>query len=216
MLTPLHRTRIFHNSPLADNYIAGIQQAYSRGLDGDTYWEAKLLATYDHLEPFQKIERVVNKSVVLAYPAKTKADYINNMPLAFQHFLKTIGIEALYMLEFNQSSLVDFPFENFRKKNAFKRIAKSKNSDIGFEFDISFIPRILPFFLFSNRYNISVLTLLSANNNIPIAFEFCDDGNWHVNYNAGQEEKVVNAAQSAGLEIGDLSLCSKYYLHALS
>lgn len=214
MLTPLLRSEIFQRSIFADNYIASVQQGYKQFI-GNTYWEAKQLATFDHLKPFKEKTDYKLSSAVMAYPANTKADYVDNMAKAFINFLEALGIESLYMLEFNQSSLIDFPFENFIKRNAFKRMARTKEKDIGFELEIESLKKVLPLFYFSKRYDTAVLTLLSANDEIPIAFDLCDDGNWHISYPIMVEATVCNTAEKAGFIIGDLQLCSQYYVHSL-
>ena len=216
MLTPIPRTEIFQANQFVDNFIAEMQASYAQYIDKTVPREGKMLAEYyDHLEPISPIKEPIMGHCVLAYDAESKKDYVENLPLVLQQFYRELGITQLYLMDFNKTSLLDFPYENFKKQNEFKSLAKGNPKVMGYLLNVDDLHKILPLFFFSKRYDVPVIFFLTANGDVPLSTRMCDDGNLHLNYQEQYDEQVEGAAEAAGLEIGDLELCVAHRVHKL-
>ena len=122
MFKPITRPEMFKSSVFADNLIAEFQQIYTTYIDLSVKWEAEMLKKYyDHLKPFQPLGPPINSHCVLEHEAKSKIDYVATFPLVLQNFLTALDIQDLYLTYFNKKNLFQFEFENFRKRNLFKK-----------------------------------------------------------------------------------------------
>lgn len=212
MLIPVKRSEIFRTSVFADNYIAEMQRAYARDYNLNSPKEAALLKKYyDHLKPFTTIEKPIDGEQVLAYPAKSKLEYEVNFPLVLKQFLQELGITEIYLLEDNRICITtEFPFQNFHKRNLFKRFGGKKSAAEGYRVTTNKLDKVFPLFFFSRRYDVPVIFLLTAKGKTEIAMRLCDDGNLHISYQKAVEQQIHQAASSAGLRIGDRELCDAH------
>lgn len=212
MLIPVTRYSIFQSSVFADNFIAQMQQSYATDFDLNSPKEAAMLRKYyDHLQPFNTINKPINRHNVLAYPATSKNDYVANFSLTLQHFFRELDISKIYLMEDTCISIVEeFPFENFSKRNSFKRLGGVKSGQVGYKIHIYNLHKVFPLFFFSRRYDVPVIFFLTAEGETPLSIRLCDDGNLHINYQEEYEQHIHHAAKEAGLKIGDTELCDAY------
>lgn len=211
MLTPISRQAIFRSSAFADNFMAEMQQSYAADFDVSIKKEAAAVKKYyDHLRPFQPIGSPINSFCVLAYNAENLSDFILNTPLVSQAFLEQLHIQELCLIDFTKYSLLDFPFENFRKRNQFKRLGGIKDDAVAYKFPVNRLPQVLPLFFFARKWDIPVIFLLTADGEIPLSFRMCDNGNFHLNYQEIYQERIQEAAKRAGFIMGDIELCYEY------
>lgn len=216
MLTPITRTKIFQTSQFVDNFIAEVQASYAQYIDVKVPSEKRMLEKYyDHLKPFAPINEPITGHCVLAYPAETKREYLEHLPLAMQRFYAELGIDSLYLMDFNNTPLLHFPFQNFKKHNQFKRLVKGKSDNMGYRLHVANLHKILPLFFFSNRYDVPVIFLLTATGNVPLSIRMCDDGNLHLNFQEKYMGQIAAAANAAELCMGDLEICTVHRLHQL-
>ncbi len=216
LLTPINRTEIFQASQFVDNFIAEVQASYAQYIDVKVPSEKRMLEKYyDHLEPLAAIEQSITGHCVLAYPANDKKDYIAHLPIAMQRFYAALGITSLYLMDFNNTPLYQFPFENFKKHNKFKHLAKGKANGVGYQIAVQHLHQVLPLFFFSRKYDVPVIFLLTAIGTVPLSIRMCDDGNLHLNFQEMYRRQVEDAASAAELCIGDLEICTVHRLHEL-
>jgi hypothetical protein len=193
-----------------------MQASYAQYIDKTVPREGKMLTEYyDHLEPLAPMDEPIMGHCVLAYPADLKKDYVEQMPLVLQRFYTELGITQLYLMDFNKTSLLDFPYESFKKQNEFKRLAKGNPKGMGYKLDVADLPKILPLFFFSKRYDVPVIFFLTATGEVPLSIRMCDDGNLHLNFQEEYDELVEKAAETAGFQMGDLELCAVHRVHEL-
>lgn len=212
MLTVIKRTTIFRSSVFADNFISKMQQSYASDFDPAVKAEAAILKkAYDHLTPFQPIDPPIKSTCVLAFAAGSKKDYSDNFSKRLQGFFHALNIDELYLMQFTNSNLVDeFPFQNFIKRNRFKRLAKNNGKDCGYRFNIKDLQQVFPLFFFSRHYDSPVIFLLTAKGEVPLSLRLCDDGNLHLNFQEQYRQRIHDASEKAGLIRGDLEICEKY------
>ncbi len=216
MLTPIPRAEIFQANQFVDNFIADMQASYAQYIDKTVPREGKMLAEYyDHLEPLAPFDEPVAGHCVLAYDAESKKDYVEKLPLVLQQFYGVLGITQLYLMDFNKTSLLDFPYESFKKQNEFKRLAKGNAKGMGYVLEVADLPKIMPLFFFSKRYDTPVIFFLTAEGDVPLSIRMCDDGNLHLNFEEEYDEVIQEAAENAGFCIGDLELCTVHRVHEL-
>ncbi|CAN5293299.1 hypothetical protein BH09BAC1_BH09BAC1_15160 [soil metagenome] len=216
MLTPIPRTEIFQTNQFVDNFIAEMQDSYAQYIDQSVPREGKMLAEYyDHLQAFNPSEEPIMGHCVLAYDAESKKDYVENLPLVLQGFYEALGITQLYLMDFNKTSLLDFPYENFKKQNEFKRLAKGNAKGMGYMLEVADLPKMMPLFFFSKRHDKPVIFFLTATGDVPLSIRMCDDGNLHLNYQEKFDEQIEAAAEAAGLDIGDIEICTVHRVHEL-
>ncbi|MBF8963896.1 hypothetical protein I0P70_11605 [Pontibacter sp. FD36] len=211
MIQPIRRASIFRSSPFADNLIASYQRCYAAMFDATIPEEAKVLRQYyDHREALQPDDAPIVSDLVMAYEAAERPDYVTQLPLRLQHFFNSLGVAQLYLMDFLRSDLNEFPFENFRKKNLFRRMVGRHSEDYNFLLDTSDLPRLLPLFFHARKWDVPVIFLVAADGEIPIALNLCDDGNLHVSCPDRYSQQVQEAALAAGFETGDFTICSRY------
>ncbi len=215
MLTPIVRTAIFKSHPFIDNYIAGMQQAYGADFNFDNLKEAaRLKKYYDHLLPFQPIDTSTNKYGEMAYPAGSKADYVIHFPKQLAELLINLDITDLFLMQsIKMDFIAEFPFENYSKKNRFKRMGGVKSANIGYRFNVNNLPAVLPLFLFARHYDTPVIYLFSADAAKPLALRLCDDGNLHYNIPAAQHQAFIHAANASGFVTDGEDLCGRYSVY---
>jgi len=212
MLTPVSRYAIFQSSVYIDNYIAGMQQSYGADFNTDNALEKAMLKKYyDHLQAYKPQSTASNSYAEMAYPAGSKADYCIHFPLQLRALLTQLGIKDLYVMQFIKTDfLTEFPFENFTKKNRFKRYGGIKRSDVGYRFAVADIATIFPLFFFSGTYDTPVIFLFSATPTIDLCLRLCDDGNLHYNIPAAQHQSFINIAKQLGFATDGDAICTQY------
>ncbi|WP_299986467.1 hypothetical protein [uncultured Pontibacter sp.] len=207
MIQAIRRTTIFRFSPFADNLIASYQRSYAAMFDATIPEEAKVLRQYyDHREALQPDDTPIMSDLVMAYDAADRPDYVTQMPLRPLQFFNSLGVAQLYLMDFLRSDLNEFPFENFRKKNLFRRMVGRQSEDYNFLLDTS----DLPLFFHARKWDVPVIFLVAAAGEIPVAVNLCDDGNLHVSCPDRYSQQVQAAALAAGFETGDFTICSRY------
>jgi hypothetical protein len=218
MLSAIPRSPIFKSSVYIDNYIAGMQQSYAADFDVSNAKEkATLKKYYDHLEAFVPIDTSTNAYGEMAYPAGSKSDYCINFPVQLMALLNALGIDKLYLMQFIKTDFVaDFPFENFTKKNQFKRCGGIQRNDVGYLFNVKHISKILPLFFFSRHYDTPVIFLFSATANVDICLRLCDDGNLHYNIPQTQFSHFIALANQLGLVTEGNEICQQYSVFYLN
>ena len=211
MLSPVSRLAAFQNSPIADQFIAEMQQSYAQGLNPDYGPDrAELKRLFDHREPLLPNRIVVDGHCIIAYPAAHLNDYIQSCSLVVQRFLQALSIQQLYLMDFVKTNLLDFPFENFRKRNQFKRMGSFKSNNMCYQLATAHLHLVLPVFYLARKWDVPLIFLLTAEGEVPISLRLCDDGNFHLNYHKKYDQQIRNAAQDAGLKTGNTTLCDQY------
>jgi hypothetical protein len=214
MLTAVQRSKIFHSSVFTDNFISEMQERYAVDFDPAIKAEAAILKrAYDHLAPFQPIDPPINSDCVLAYAASSKKDYADSFSKQLLVLFDALNIDELYLMQFtNTNPIKHFPFQNFNKRNKFKRLAGNNGRDCGYRFHIKDLQQVFPLFFFSGHYDSPVIFLLTANGEVPLSLHLCDDGNLHLNFQEQYQQHIYDAADNAGLIRGDIEICEKYSL----
>lgn len=213
MFKSLIRQDIFRASVFADNLIAEFQQSYATGFDKSLKRDAAFLKEYyDHTIPFQAIDSPIDSHCVLAYAADSKKEFIEVFPIVLQRFLSELNIQELYLLNFNNINLFNFPFENFRKRNLFKLYGGKKSGNFGYVLRADDLHKSLPLFFFSDVSDIPVIFLITAKGDLPLSLHICDDGNLHLNFQKMYEKLIHETAQKVGFKLGDLELCNQHSL----
>jgi hypothetical protein len=217
MLIPRTRTAIFRACPFADYLIAEMQQSYARDFDPtDSKDKATLNRFYDHLQPLQPADWSEAGSCVLTREAAGIREYEAEIGIGLQQFYAAQGIRNLYLLNFLNTSLAQFPSETFRKRNAFRRLTRGGLDHKGFLLPTSDLPAVLPLLFFSGVYDHPVLFFFAADGAIPLSLHLCDDGNFHTHYPDRYRAQVSEAAEKAGLTLGaDASLCEAHSIYTL-
>jgi hypothetical protein len=216
MLQPLSRTAIFQNSPFADAFIASMQQSYASDLDMTDPSDRSLLKKfYDHLHPLQPLHPPFhNDMLVLTYPAIHQKEYFVKMPKAMEYLFHQLQTKRLYFVDFLKTSLHEFPFETYRKRNKLKQLLGWQLHYGGFQLAIEDLCTVWPLFYFSGIYARSAIVLI-ADGEAPLALRLCKDGNFHCNYQQGHEDHILPVAKEAGFLTGDVNLCWDYKVHCL-
>jgi hypothetical protein len=218
MLTPVKRSEVFRSSRFNDRLIASFQASYGRDFDASVPKEKAALAKYyDHMEPFDAEGTAEEAYSVVAYKTYNRQEYLTIFPQQLKQALHLLDIHHLYLLDFtNVNLLKEFAFENFHKRNLFKRLGAVKAENVAYRFNTAAIDKVMPLFFFSGVYDVPVIFFLSADD-IPLGFHLCDDGNLHLNYEAKDENRILAAMKQAGFATGDTGLCSLYstYYHRL-
>ena len=212
MITAINRSSIFHSSIFADNFISEMQQRYAVDFDPTIKGEAAVLKrAYDHLTPFELIDTPISSACVLAHAASSKKDYAESFPRQLIDFFHLLKIDELYLMQFTNSNLLDkFPFQNFSKRNRFKRLTGGNRTDCGYRFHVKDLQQVFPLFFFSRHYDSPVIFLFTANGEVPLSLRLCDDGNLHLNFQEQYQQQIYVAANKAGLIRGDIEICEKY------
>ena len=212
ILIPIARSTIFHSSAYIDNYIAGMQQSYGADFNADNAQEKAMLNKYyDHLQAYKPQPTTTNSYAEMAYPAVSKADYCIHFPLQLKALLTQVSITDLYLMQFIKTDLLtEFPFENFTKKNRFKRYGGIKRNDVGYRFSVTDITTILPLFFFSGVYDTPVIFLFAATPTIDLCLRLCDDGNLHYNIPATQHQSFIDAAMQLGFVTDGDDICHRF------
>ena len=146
MLTPLKRRSVFKSSTFNDYIIAKFQQSYANDLDASVPSERKLLNQfYDHLTPLTPGYNEPTSHCVIAYDTESRLDYLKNFPRQLSFFLLQLGITEQFLLRFTDTNLLtEFPFENFTKKNRFKRLGAIKEPNTAYVVKTENVEKLLP------------------------------------------------------------------------
>jgi len=216
MLQALSRKALFQASPFADTFVADMQQSYAQDFDlSDAQDRSMLRKYYDHLKPFRPVDPPLsNDMVILTFPADHQQAYFAQMPLAMAQLLEALGSTQLYFVDFLKTSLEEFPFETYRKRNQLKRLLGGRLDYGGFRLSITDLPIVWPLFYFSGRYERTAIVLI-ADGEVPLALRLCKDGNFHCHYQAIHEGRFIQAAEAAGFNTGDVNLCWDYKVWSL-
>src|SRR5215204_140569 len=205
MLYPLSRSAIFRACPFADHLIAQVQKAYASDFDlTDKKDLACLKRLYDHREPLQPAQWPKEQFCVLTWATDDIKQYETAIGRALEQFLSALGIGQLYLLGLFKER---FPFETFSKRNTFRRLAGSSLDYRGFLLHASDLAALLPLLFFSGIHGRPVIYLFAAGTCTPLALHLCDDGNFHTDYLASDEQKIREAATGAGLLSGAENIC---------
>jgi hypothetical protein len=216
MLTPISRRAIFQASAFADQFIAEMQQSYAGDLDPNDDRDAAMLSKlYDHRQSIQAGIPLIDGHCVIAYDTALLADYQQSFPLVLHSFLQELSISQLYLMDFVKTNLLDYPFENFKKRNRFKRLGAVNNNRIGYLVQVEHLPEVLPLFYFSRKWDVPLIFFITAQGKVPLSMRLCDDGNFHLNYPKSYHPKIAEAATGAGLVMGDLEICGKHSVYYL-
>lgn len=208
MLKPVTRKNIFHSSITADNIIATMQQSYASDFDLINSSEAAIVNKfYDHQQPFHFMDSPMDNHCVLAYSANSLKDYLNEIPGVLQTLFEALEIKQLYLLDFLNTTLDEFPFQNYKKRNDFRRIAGRNIKHSGYCLDTADLKNILNLFFFSGHHGRPILFFIPTNDHIAISTRLCSDGNFHINFQEQNANQIFKAAKNAGFKVGDIDLC---------
>jgi hypothetical protein len=215
MISTLFRRSYFLQSPFADSFIAQMQQSYAADLDQSDRRDKKVLRErFDHREALVQPETVVDGHAVIALPAATKALYTQRVPQQLKAMLTMLETTRLTLLDFVNTDLSEFPFENFSKRNRFRQLTARIKNDHVVQFDVEEIGRMLPLFLFSGCYDLPVIFII-ADGPVPLSLRLCDDGNFHLNFRNADRSRVIQAAELAEFVTGGTELCDTYSVASL-
>lgn len=202
------RNSIFRSSPVADNFIASIQQGYANDFDLTVSKEAATVSKYyDHLTPYHAIDDPVNNFGVLVYRTSSLKTYIEEVPGILNQFLQTLNIKQLFVLDMLHTPFDNYPFQNFKKRNDFRRIMGRNLKNGGYLIDTGILKKILTLFFFSGFYGRPVIFFIPADGDVSMTIHLCDDGNFHLNFQEKYASHIAEAAITAGFIMGDLDLC---------
>lgn len=217
MLLPRTRTAIFRACSFADYFIAEMQQSYAQDFDPTNPKDkATLDRYYDHREPLQAAEWPGQEACVLTQEAAGIREYEAGIGSALQRFYSALGIEQLYLLDFLNTGMAGFPFDSFRKRNAFRRLVRGGLDHKGFLLPTSDLAAVLPLLFFSGVHGRPVLFFFPAEGVLPLSLHLCDDGNFHAHYPARLDGQVKAAAERAGLIAGEApTLCWTHSIYTL-
>ncbi|MBW8359243.1 MAG: hypothetical protein K0M63_05485 [Weeksellaceae bacterium] len=211
MFKPVPRKVIFRQSVFADRLIADFQRSYAGCADLTVPYEAAVIRNfYDHLQPLHPTARAICGHAVMSWAAKSRADYTAQFPRVLQDFLNALNIRSLFLMDFTDRNLMDFEFENYRKRNLFKRTGGRNRNGTAYLVDTGTLSGTLPLFLFSGVYDVPVIFLISAENEVPLSLRLCDDGNLHLNFYEHDELRFRTEAEQAGFVWGDLEVCVRH------
>lgn len=215
MIKLLSRKEIFQASAVADRTIAGLQQACARDFNPAEPEEAALLhAYYDHRQPVVPAPEA-REAAVLAQPSATRSGYEKLLPEQLEQFLRELGEQDVFMLDWFKRDWQQFPFETEDKKQAFARQTSLPTPYFGgFRLSLRELPRLLPPLLYSGRYGEPVAFLFPASKAAGLAINLCDDGNLHLSFPASGQAPIEAAARASGWVYGNLALCQRYHAGA--
>jgi hypothetical protein len=210
MITTLSRHNYFLLSPFADSFIADMQQSYAADLDETDKRDRQVLRErFDHRQPFAQERMTVDGHCVIALPAASKIEYHKRVPIQLMGLLTQLKSTQVSLLDFINTDFSQFPFENFSKRNQFRRLTAGMQRDKVVRFDISHITEMLPLFFFSGCYDVPVVFIIS-DGPVPLSLRLCDDGNFHLNFLEANRSLVVAAAELSGFVTGGIELCDSY------
>ena len=193
-----------------------MQQSYASDFDLSIRSEVRVINKfYDHLKPFAPIPAPINTGCVMTYLVNNFQEYLEQVPVALVQFLKALQIEKLYILDFLNTALSVFPFENFRKRNCLKRLLGGKLNYTGLLSDTTIVAEILHLFLFSGLHGRPVIFFITAKGVVPLSVRLCDDGNFHLQFQVQFSNQVLEAAHKTGFTIGDVDLCWEHSIYKL-
>lgn len=208
MIKPMSRNAIFRSSPIADNFIASIQQGYANDFDLTVPAEAATVKKYyDHLKPYRSIDAPIDKFGVLVYRTHSLKTYIVEVPGVLNQFLQMLNIKNLFVLDFLKTSFENYPFQNYKKRNDFRRIMGRNLKNGGYLIDSEILKKILTLFFFSGFYGRPVIFFVPADGDVSMTIHLCDDGNFHINFQEHYSAQILNTAKIAGFTFGDIDLC---------
>lgn len=211
MFRAISRRKLFRKSEFTDVLIAGFQQSYADCADLTVPSEAAVIRKYyDHLTPCRSTDKAIKGDAVISWPAKSRSAYTEEFPVQLQNYLRLLGIADLYLLNFTDGNLMDLDFENFRKRNIFRRNGGKNRSGLAYGIRTEELHHTFPVFMFSRVYDIPVIFLISAEKKVQLALRLCDDGNLHLNFYGSDREQFLGKAAEAGFVVGDLELCDQY------
>ena len=101
----------------------------------------------------------------------------------------------------------NYPFQNFKKRNDFRRIMGRNLKNGGYLIDTGILKKILTLFFFSCFYGRPVIFFIPADGDVSMTIHLCDDGNFHLNFQEKHANQITEAAITAGFIMGDLDLC---------
>jgi hypothetical protein len=215
MIIQLRRSTVFKTSHFANAFIAQLQQSYAADLDSGNKAQRILLSRYyDNLKPLGWQQLAIDGHCVMAFPAASQEEYFLGLQKGFDQLFTLLEVAKIYFLDFLNTPLSSFPFENFAKRNQFKRLTGSHPLVEAFAIKSKDIGSVLPLFYFSKRFERASITLI-ADGDLPFALRLCKDGNFHINYQIHHQTLVQTAAITAGFKIGDVDLCWEYKIHCL-
>jgi hypothetical protein len=159
MLTPVKRSQVFRSSRFNDRVIASFQASYASDFDASVPKEKTALTKYyDHLEPFDKTCSVEEANCVIVYKTYSRQEYLQAFPQQLKQALLALDIQQLYLLDFtNMNLLKEFAFQNFHKRNRFKRMGAVKENNTAYCFSTSIVEQVLPLFFFSGVFDVPVI-----------------------------------------------------------
>ncbi|NCI47476.1 hypothetical protein [Sediminibacterium soli] len=211
MVEKISRDAFFRQSVFADQLIASFQSSYASDFDEANYSDRKRIRKYyDHREPFQPQPLITKSHMVIAVNAANRKDYREQILHRLTAFLPATDNKHFYLLDFLQSSWKEFPFEHFRSRNRMLGYAGRKESSIVLKLDQQGLASVIPLVLFSHVYDIPVWFLIGDNPAHPLALHLCDDGNFHVTFDAKDQDMISAAAKTAGFFTGGMELCDAY------
>ena len=208
ILQPHTRREVFETSSFADNFIAQMQQSFAAELDENDQAEKALLRKYyDHLEPaYHEVVRI-EAHAVFAFKSESRASYFRDLPL--EVFFSKLETRKIFFIDFLDTGMMDFPFQNFIKRNVLKKMLGGSLEVKAFSLQPAVVMKVLELFYFSGQYERSAITII-AEGSVPVALRLCKDGNFHTNYLEADRKQVEQAAIGAGFLVGDIDLCWDY------
>lgn len=210
MITTLSRRNYFLLSPFADSFICRMQQAYAVDMDEEDKRDRKILRErFDHLKPLAQPVMAVDAHCVIALPATTKTEYQKRLPIQVAELLRQLGSTQATLLDFLNTDLSQFEFENFTKRNQFRRLTGGIRRDKVVRLDVDCLVQLLPLFLFSRCYDVPVIFIL-GDGPVPVSLRLCDDGNFHLNFQEANSSRIIEAAELSGFVTGTIEICDAY------
>lgn len=210
MITVLSRRNYFLLSPFADSFIAKMQEAYAVDLDSTDKRDRKVLRQrFDHLQSFARDPVSVDAHCVIALPATSQNDYATMLPKHTAALLSRLECNTVTLLDFINTDFSLFPFQNFSKRNRFRRLTADMRRDRVVQFEPGRVPELLPSFLFSRCYDLPVIFLI-GDGPVPVSLRLCDDGNFHLNFCETDRPRITEAAKLSGFITGSIELCDAY------
>jgi hypothetical protein len=210
MITTLSRRNYFLLSPFADSFIASMQHSYAAGLDETDKLDRKVLQErFDHRQPFVQPAMAIDGHCVIALPATSKREYNIRLPIQLTELLTRLHCTQVSLLDFINTDFARFPFENFSKRNRFRRLTAHMERDLVARFAPSLLNEMLPLFLFSGCYDVPVIFIIS-DGPVPLSLRLCDDGNFHFNFLETDRSRILEAAELSGFATGSIELCDAY------
>ncbi len=193
---------------------------YNNSLEGSTpedsneySWDEKgslMKDLEDHIKPFHEGRALTDDFAVLGYSRKN-VDYLDNRSKALIRFFEIMNIRKLYLMQELRFDWLRFPFGGQEKLSAFKTLIDEPSYREAFEMDIEDLTFILPLFHNSGRYDIPIIVLIAASDELPIAMFVCDDANFHTSFCTEDREKIFYAASAVGLVMGGVEVCAQMY-----